>query len=400
MIIKKTFRYRLKPSRKQKNLCTQFAGACRWIFNRGLARKKKIYDEKKENFSYYDLNNELPQLKKQEETNWLKDIHSQVLQQALKDLDSAFSHFYRRVKKKENPGFPKFKRKGERDSFRYPQGVKVQGNIAFLPKIGKVRFKKSRQIQGTIKQATIVKEADKWYICFSCEIDKEIPAVELDLQRAVGIDVGLTYYATLAIGEENKIEEISNPRFLEKSLPRLRYLHKNLSRKKFKSQNRNKAKRKLQKFLIKQKDRRKDFAHKLSTQIVKSHDIIGIESISVSSLMQSGLTHLARNIADAGWRQFLECLKYKAKEWGKACVEVGRWFASTATCSRCGSKNKLKLSDRILHCHCGFEIGRDANASINIKDDAIRQLKAAGTSVLKPVELPGYWSCEAGIFRL
>jgi putative transposase len=323
-----------------------------------------------------------------------------VLQQALKDVDSAFQHFFRRVSLHEKPGYPKFKRRGERDSFRYPQGFKVDGNHVYLPKIGMVRFKKTREIEGTIKQVTVIKEKEHWYVCFSCEIEREMPEIQLSEASAIGIDVGLTHYATLAKGDGNEIEEIENPRFLRRFLGKLHHLSKSLSRKKFKSKNWYKAKRELQDFHVHLKNCRKDFAHKLSTQIVKSHDIIGVESLSVALLMQSGQTRLARSIADAGWRQFFDCLTYKAKERGKALVPVDRWFASTQICSGCGKKNHLQLSDRVLRCECGLEIGRDVNSAINIKEEALAIYRAAGMSVLKLVELSLEGSCEARISRL
>lgn len=392
MKIQKSFKFRLKPSRKQRQVCSQFAGACRWIFNRGLEKKNKAYEEENTSLSYFDLNNELPLLKRTEETEWLKNIHSQVLQQALKDLDYAFQHFFRRVRNKEEPGYPKFKRKGEKDSFRYPQGVTIAKNYVYLPKIGHVRFKKSREIEGMIKQTTVILEAGKWYVCFSCELEKEEPRQELTLNSVVGIDVGLTHFATLAIGETNNIEGIENPHFLKNHLVKLRYLSRNLSRKESKSRNRYKAKLKLQRFHKRLQDCRKDFAHKLSTRLVKNHDIIGVENLSVSSLMQTGLSSLVRSIADAGWRHFLGCLKYKSKELGKILIEVDRWFASTKICSCCGYKHDLTLGDRLIRCGCGTEIDRDVNAAINIKNEAIKKLRAAGTTVLKPVELLGYQS--------
>ena len=389
MIFKKTYKYLLKPNHIQRQLFAKFAGAARWIFNHGVERKSKAYEDEGKTLSYYDLNNELPSLKENESTAWLNEIHSQVLQQSLKDVDNAFQHFFRRVSLHEKPGYPKFKRKGERDSFRYPQGHKVEGNHVYLPKT-MVRFKKTREIEGTIKQVTIVKEAEHWYVCFSCEIEREMPVVQLSEASAIGIDVGLTHYATLAKGFDNVIEEIENPRFLRRSLPILRHLNKNLSRKKFRSKNWYKAKLELQDFHIGLKNCRKDFAHKLSTQIVKNHDIIGVESLSVALLMQSGQTHLARSIADAGWRQFLDCLAYKARERGKALVPVDRWFAGTQICSGCHARNQLQLSDRVFRCECSLEIGRDVNAAINIKEEAIAKYRAAGMSVLKLVELsPG-----------
>ena len=183
--------------------------------------------------------------------------------------------------------------------YRFLEAVKVEGNLVYLPKTGWVRFRKSREIQGTIKQTTVIKEAGRWYVCFSCEIEVEVQEQELDLESVVGIDVGLTKYATLAIGNQNHFEEVANPRFLRKARLKLSYLHKNLSRKKLKSANWYKALYKLQRFYCWLKNCRKDFAHKLSTRIVKSHDIIGVENLSVSSLMQSGQTALVRSISDA-----------------------------------------------------------------------------------------------------
>ena len=387
MIFNKTYKYLLMPIQAQRHLFTRFAGASRWMFNHGLERKNKAYEEGGKTLSYYDLNNELPLLKKNENTAWLNEVHSQVLQQSLKDVDSSFQHFFRRVSLHEKPGHPKFKRKGERDSFRYPQGVWVDGNCVYLPKIGRVRFKKTREIEGTIKQVTIVKEAEHWYVCFSCEVVKEIPEVQLSEATAIGIDVGLTHYATMAIGSDNEIKEITNPRFLKRSLSKVRHLSKTLSRKKFKSRNWYKAKRELQDVHVRLKNCRKDFAHKLSTQVVKNHDIIGVESLSIVLLMQSGQTALVRSIADAGWGQFLGYLTYKAKEKGKALVAVDRWFASTQICSSCNLRHQLQLSDRVFRCECGLEIGRDVNAAINIKEEAIAKCRAAGMSVLKLVEL-------------
>jgi len=270
--------------------------------------------------------------------------------------------------------------------------VRIEGRYVFLPKIGWIRFKKSREIAGVIKQKTVILDAGRWYVCFSCEVEEENPSQELDVQSAVGIDMGIATFATLAIGEKNSIEEITNPHFLKNHLSKLRYLSKNLSRKESKSRNRYKAKLELQRFQKRLRDCRKDFAHKLSTRVVKSHDIIGVESLSISSLMQSGFSALVRSIADAGWRQFLSYVAYKAQKWGKVLHEVNRWFASTKTCSCCGRKHELQLNDRILRCSCGFEIGRDINAAINIKNEAIKKLMAAGTTVVKSVELLDYQS--------
>ena len=136
MLLKKGFKYRLDPTEGQRQLFAQFAGACRFLYNRGLAQRKAAYEEKGKYITYFDQNNELVHLKKQEGTQWLKDIHSQVLQQVLKNLDTAFQNFFRKVKSGKKPGFPRFKCKGNHDSFRYPQGIKLERDTVYLPKIG------------------------------------------------------------------------------------------------------------------------------------------------------------------------------------------------------------------------------------------------------------------------
>ena len=150
----------------------QFAGARRFVFNRGLDQRQKAYESTGKSPSYFEQNKELTRLKDLPETAWLNEIHSQVLQQGLKDLDRAFQNFFLRVKRGEKPGYPKFKKKGMNESFRFPQGVKVEDSKVYLPKIGWVKFRKSRDIQGQINETTILEEGSDWYISFSCEWEK------------------------------------------------------------------------------------------------------------------------------------------------------------------------------------------------------------------------------------
>src|SRR5437868_3738443 len=153
MIVSKTFRYRLEPNALQRQLFARFAGCCRFVFNLGLAARKSSYETGGKTLSYADQCKTLPDLKKAEETAWLCEIHSQVLQQALKDLDAAYQHFFRRVKAGEVPGFPRFKKRGQKDAFRYPQGVKAEAGRVYLPKIGWVTYRDSRPVEGKILQA-------------------------------------------------------------------------------------------------------------------------------------------------------------------------------------------------------------------------------------------------------
>jgi putative transposase len=369
MIFTKTFKFRLNPSGTQTTLCAQFAGGARWIFNRGLDQRNQLWQTEKRSISLVDQNNELVLLKNDEKTPWLKKIHSQVLQQALHDLNEAFNHFFRRVKNKQTPGYPRFRCKGEHDSFRYPQGVKIKENFVWLPKIGWVKFRKSREVEGKIKQTTVIREGRYWYVCFACEIarDQAKPSGE----EAVGIDVGLEHFATIAT--ETGITEIKSPSFLKKKLTKIRYLSRQLSKKKKMSRNRLKAKQALNTKHSVIKNQRRDFQHKLSTQLVKNHDKIVIESLAVKELLKEVPRNRARAMSDAGWRGFLQMLKYKCQEKGKQLLEVGRYFPSTKQCFRCKRRNEIPLEQREYSCSCGHRLHRDHNAALN--------LRAAGMSV-------------------
>ncbi|NGX28394.1 MAG: hypothetical protein K940chlam1_00573 [Candidatus Anoxychlamydiales bacterium] len=197
-----------------------------------------------------------------------------------------------------------------------------------------------------IIQTTIIKERDKWHVVFSCEIEKEKPKVKIDPKKTVGIDLGLKYFANLAIGRDNHFVTIENPKYLRKALKKLSNLHCYL------------------------KNLRLDFFHKLALTIVKSHDIIGVEKMNIKAMMQ-GLKTLSRAISDAAWGMFLNCLKNKAFEYGKNLYEVSSFLASTQLCSKCGQKKEMKLGQSKYSCECGQNIDRDHNAAINIKNLAV-----------------------------
>jgi putative transposase len=395
MIVKRAFKFKLNPTRLQCEMFLRFAGARRFVFNRGLDQRQKAYEVTGKSPSYFEQNKELTSLKEAAETTWLAEIHSQVLQQGLKDLDRAFQNFFRRVKKGEKPGHPKFKKKGMNESFRFPQGVKVEGSKVYLPKIGWIKFRKSREILGEINETTILQEGADWYVSFSSEWKKELPPkAPIDEERSIGIDVGLEHFATTAAGKANRGEEIENPKFLQKRLCHLRYCSRQLSRKTQKSKNRLKARLKLSKLHARIKNLRSDFVQQLSTKMVKNHDIFCIESLDISSLLEKSSKGLSRAISDAGWRSFLHCLKYKIEERGKHLVEMGKYFPSSQICASCGNRQKMPLFVREYNCpNCGIKNGRDYNSAI--------VLKAAGMSVLKAcgAALNG-GSVEAGISRL
>ena len=212
---------------------------------------------------------------------------------------------------------------------------------------------------------------------FLQKLKKKSPRPVLDLQKNVGIDLGLTYFATLAIGEKNHRVTVENPKFLRNGLKKLRFFSRQLSFKQKRSKNRYKARKKLNFLHCKFKNQRLDFFYKLALTIVKSHDIISIETMNIKAMLQ-GLKNLARAITDAGWNIFLNCLKNKVLEYGKTLYEVSSLLGNTCVCSRCRKKNKIPLGQREYVCECGLRIDRDLNSGININANS---LKAAGTSV-------------------
>lgn len=382
MLLKRGFYFRLDPTKGQRQLCIQFAGAGRFLYNRGLEKRKTAYEKENKTIAYYEQNDELVLLKKEEKTAWLKDIHSQVLQQALKNLDFAFQNFFQNLKTGRKPGFPRFKCKGIHDSFRYPQGVKIERESVYLPKIGWVKFRKSREIEGKIKQTTVRQEAGHWYVSFSTEREvPDPPIVPVAEENAIGIDVGLKHFAAIASGRDNRVTYIPNPRFFTRFLPRLRVLSRRLSKKTRGSRNRLKAKKQLAKLHARIRHCREDFAHQLSTMIIKSHDIICVEELNIANLLENNTRRMSRSIADASWRSFLRCLEYKALEKGKHFVKTGQYFPSTQTCSSCGSRQKMQLQDREYRCHnCSMIMERDLNSAILEKAAGMSVLKACGAA--------------------
>jgi len=395
MIIKRAFKFKLKPTKTQAEIFLRFAGAKRWIFNRGLSERKQAFETTGKTLTYFEQNNELTSLKIKPDTSWLSEVHSQVLQQGLKDLDRAFQNFFRRTKTGKIPDYPRFKKKGVRESFRFPQGVKTEGSKVFLPKIGWVRLRKSRELQGTLNETTLVQEGKDWFVSFSCEWEKETPkSPPIDEEKAIGIDVGLSQFAVTASGKDNQRKEIKNPRFLQKKLPHLRYLSKQLSKKTHKSQKSLKAKMQLSKLHAHLKNLRNEFVQQLSAEMIKNHDIFCIESLDISSLLQESPRSISRAISDAGWRSFLHCLQYKAEEKGKHIIEAGRYFPSSQICASCGNQQKMPLYLREYHCHnCGIKNDRDYNSAIVLKAAGMSVLKARGAALT-------IGSVEAGIPRL
>lgn len=368
MLQHKAYKYRLDPTTGQENMLYQYAGACRWIYNWGLSRKREYYAENGKGLGYNALAGELVKLKRQDETVWLKEAYAKSLQQALMDLEVSFRNFF-----EKRARFPKFRSKKNGDySFRLPQNIRVKDGTILLPKTGWIKMVQHRPIEGVIKNAAFTKDAcGHWYVSILTEF--ELPEIVLPIPDAaaiVGVDVGLKDFLVADSGERT-----CTPKFYRKAEQKLKRVQRQLSRKKIGSNNRGKARFNVARLHNHVANQRKDFLHKESANLVRQYDAICVEDLCVKGLAR---TKLAKSVHDAGWGMFRQMLEYKCRWNYKHFVKVNRWYPSSKTCSECGEVNhSLKLSDREWICTaCGSILDRDLNAAINIKREGLRILAA------------------------
>lgn len=367
----KALRYRLLPTPAQGSVFRQWAGARRWVFNYGLGRRIAHYKATGKTLSYNDLAGELTVLKRQPETAWLRDCNAQSLQQALRDLDKAFSAFFAGRSR-----FPRFKaRKRETPSFRLPAEVKVVDGHLYVPKIGLVKMVLHRPVEGTVKSATFKQDATgAWYV--SLVVHFELPDLPLPSpapSRVVGIDVGLQ---ELAVTSDD--ERTPAPKHYRRAERKLRRLQRQLSRCQRGSNGRNRARKAVARQHLKVANQRTDHLHKLSARLVGQYDAICVEDLAVAALAK---TKLGKSVLDAAWGQFRFQLTYKAHWQRKHLMVIGRFFPSSRLCGACGAiTSDLTLSDRVWRCGCGAIHDRDLNAARNIRHEGLRLLLAGGTT--------------------
>ena len=363
--MQKAFKYRLFPTKDQEQLLAQHFGHCRFIYNWGLNQKLTQYQELGKSDSCITLINKLTQLKKQEDTIWLKDINAQSLQMSLRNLDNAFTRFFR-----EKKGFPKFKKRNNRQSFQCPQDCSIdfENELLSIPKFkgkNQIKVRVSRRFEGKIKTVTVSRNpSGKYFVSLLVEVPQELPQKPVVREdRTIGIDLGLKDFATLSTGEK-----ISNPRHLKTTLTKIKYQHYKLSRTKKGSNRRDKARRSLAKTYEKIKNQRDDFLHKLSYRLTHENqvDTICMEDLNIQGMMKNH--KLAQSISDVSWSRFVELLRYKCEWYGKNLFQIGRFEPSSKMCT-CGKlNNDLKLSDREWTCSgCGVTHDRDILAAQNIK---------------------------------
>jgi len=357
--MRKTFKYRIFPTNKQTTTLEQTLDGCRWLYNHFLEQRKTAWESEKKSVSRYDQSNMLKTLKI--EHPFLTDVFSQVLQDVSTRLDLAFRAFFRRVKSGENPGYPRFRDKFRYDSFTYPQaGFKLLKNVVQLSKIGGVKIKLHRPIEGTIKTCTVRRTpTGKWFVSFACDIEHK--PVEQPIEPAIGIDMGLLSFATLSNGEQ-----IENPRFFRKEEKSLAKAQRKLSAQKKASKARAKARKVVARVHERINNKRHNFAHQLARKFVNKYNTICVEDLSINDMQKDNFRCINKSISDAAWRTFLSCLSYKAEYAGQKLIQVNPAFTSQ-NCSECSTRQKLKLSDRMYHCPCcGLSLDRDHNAALNV----------------------------------
>ena len=365
--IHKSYKYRIYPTNDQEMLLEKHFGCSRFVFNRFLNERKEEYLNNGNSLSYNDNAKSLTELKN--ELSWLKDVNSQSLQSALKHLDIAYNSFFRKITR-----FPRFKKKNDKQSFHIPQSLHIKNGKLSIPKFKKgIEIVIHRTIEGKILNGTITKTATgKYYISIVCEVEHQ----ELTKTNfSVGIDTGIKDLAILSDG--TKYENIKS---LKKSLKKLKYEQRQLFKKTKESGQRNKQKIKLALIHEKVSNQRKDHLHKVSTEIIKNHDVICVEDLAIKNMIKNH--KLAQALSDVGLGMFYDMLCYKASWNDKTIVKIDRFFPSSKMCSDCKWINQdLTLKDRKWTCACcSTTHDRDINASKNILLQGFNELSGLGTN--------------------
>ena len=359
--MRKTFKYRLNPTREQRRLLDYQLEECRWLYNRLLEERKTAWEQRQESVRLYDQHALLPALKAERQS--LAGVQSQVLQNVAVRIDLAFKAFFRRVQTGETPGYPRFRGHGRYDSFTFPQvpvGCHLDAGAKRLRvmNVGLVKIVVHRPLEGTPKTATIQRSSTgKWYVAFACECAEPAPLPATG--QEVGLDVGLNVFAMPTQGEP-----IENPRFFRRDEQALRGAQRRLARAEQGTPERAARRRVVARIHERIAWRRGDFAHQHSRRLVNYLDVIAVEDLSVTRM-----THnhgLAKSIQDAAWSQFTACLAHKAAWAGRRFIAVNPAYTSQ-DCSSCGHRQTLSLSDRTYTCLCcGLVLDRDLNAARNI----------------------------------
>lgn len=387
MEILRAYKAELDPNNVQRTALLKHAGASRFAYNWGLARRKQEYEKTGKSSNAIEQHRQLNQLKKTE-FPWLYEVSKAAPQEALRDLDKAYQNFFRRVKNGETPGFPKFKsRKNGIGSFRLTGAIHVTETHIKLPRIGWLRLKEHGYIPADgihILSVSVSESAGRWFVSVQCK--QEIEATQA-IGEPVGIDLGIKNLAVTSDGTR-----FENPKPLKKAQAKLKRLQRELSRRKKGGKNREKTRKKVATTHRRIANIRRDTLHKATSTIVAKTKpdsdrpgVIVLEDLNVSGMLANHC--LAQAISDVGFAEFRRQLEYKTAWYGEELLLADRFFPSSRLCRHCGCINaELKLSDREWTCDCGMVLDRDLNAAINLKNLAVRAVRPEQAERQTPAE--------------
>ena len=367
MKVLRAFKTELDLNNAQKTACARHAGAARYAYNWGLARKKEAFANGEKTPSAIDLHHELNALKKTE-LPWMYEVSKCAPQEALRDLDHAFAHFFRRVKEKKvgkniKVGFPRFKsKKNSLGSFRLTGAIYVFEKSIQLPRLGVLRLKERGYLPEAVHilNATVSEKAGRWFV--SVQVEMDIPDPEPMERPVAGVDLGINRMAQVSDGTYFK-----NPRALKSALTKLKHMQRVVSRRQKGSANHKKAVRQLAKAHFRVANIRKEALHQATSLLAKTKSAIVLENLNVSGMVKNH--HLAQAVADVGMYEFRRQVIYKGAWYGCEVLLADRFYPSTKRCSQCGQvKESIGLDEREYHCSdCGLVLDRDLNAALNLE---------------------------------
>lgn len=390
--VHKAYKFRLKVTARQGNQLAQIAGVCRLVWNLCLEQRQTVYSSRRMSLNSYNQLPDVTLLRK--DYDWISSVPSQVLQQKVRDLDVAYKNFFA-----HRADFPERKKKGKSfDSFRFPQGFKIDNRRVFLPKIGWVGFFKSQEIAGTPKHITVSRNGKHWFLSICCEVEQGIPALK---SKAVGIDMGIAKLCAMSDGTV-----IENPKILLKYQKKLAKLQRRLVKKVKFSKNFYKVKAKITALHTKIANTRKDFTHKTTTKIAKNHGLVVIEDLRVQAMSASAKgtvdnpgknvrqkSGLNRSILDAAWGEFRRQLEYKVDWVGGIVIAVDPKNTSRK-CPVCGhtAKENRRTQADFICVACGYAGDADVTAAGNILRAGHARLACGEIGAIRPL-------CEAGTLK-
>lgn len=377
--MRKTYQFRMFPTKAQRTKLNQTLETCRLAYNSTLNLRRRAWEQEQKSLSLYDTNKVL--------TGWkadrpeLREVHSQVLQNVQERVDLAFKAFFRRIKSGHKNGFPRFKGHGRYDSFTFKQSGFKLGERLTISKIGDVKIKLHRPIEGQIKTLTIRRDSlGNWYACFSCEAEPCPLPLSTEM---VGIDLGLTTFATFSTSET-----IERQRWMKQDEKDLARIQRKISKLEKGTPERRRAIKALNHVHTRIKNRRNNFAHQESRKLVNRFGLIVFEDLDIVGMQTNGNKIINKGIADVAWGMMLNFSQYKAEDAGRGYLKVNP-RGTTQECSGCHSIVPKDLSVRIHKCsNCGLVLNRDHNAAINVLGRGLSTLR------LRPIEAPGFYPGE------